>query len=486
MRRDGGRASPRRHICPRPRRPRADRVAHRGRHASRSGRRRRRRGRRRRRFARVFPIVHSALHLDDVARESTRRAPERIRGESIQHGLVDASRFAPASRRAPFPVARRSSPPPSAFRARRLLRSARSTPLPPPDPRRLSAQARRGLERARLPRVAPSRERPTPEFRRQRQRAPRAREQAGAVGCPSRELGAAEGALKARDARQRDLERRLARHEGDEVMKEAANLNDMMTNAMRDVRGFFSRAGNGARAPARRLPRRRERVPSRRLPRRARRRRASQDVSAETYVAFDVVSIHIRRGSIPRPERVRDQTQIQNACGVRGRLRTGAVDQGGRLRRRARRVAARVRGTGGDARRARGVVGVHAASRRDDQSVVDRRRRQTRDETARRKRANLNSNRCDSSSATATATAKHLRRSLTRARDIVRDALGAAASAASAGVPVAFDPDPTTISLRSTPGRRRRRRRFPRWRRSRTRVRSRAGANDRVEWRATC
>ena len=363
MRRDGGRASPRRHICPRPRRPRADRVAQRGRHASRSGRRRRRRGRRRRRFARVSPIVHSALRLDDVARESTRRAPERIRGESIQHGLVDASRFAPASRRAPFPVARRSSPPFSAFRARRLLRSARSTPLPPPDPRRRFAQARRGLERARLPRVAPSRERPTPEFRRQRQRAPRAREQAGAVGCASREIGRRRGraALLERDARQRDLERRLARHEGDQVMKEAANLNDVMTNAMRDVRGFFSRAGNDANERGRDGA-----------------RSSSQDVRAETTVAFDVVSIHVRRGSIPRPERFRDHTQIQDARGVRGRRRTGALDQGGRLRRRAASVAARVRGTGGDAREARGVVGVHAASRRDDQSVVDRRRRQTR------------------------------------------------------------------------------------------------------------
>ena len=56
-------------------------------------------------------------------------------------------------------------------------------------------------------------------------------------------LVAAEDALLERDARQRDLERRLARHEGDQVMKEAANLNDVMTNAMRDVRGFFSRAG---------------------------------------------------------------------------------------------------------------------------------------------------------------------------------------------------------------------------------------------------
>ena len=167
MRRDGGRASPRRHICPRPRRPRADRVAQRGRHASRSGRRRRRRGRRRRRFARVSPIVHSALRLDDVARESTRRAPERIRGESLQHGLVDASRFAPASRRAPFPVARRSSPPFSAFRARRLLRSARSTPLPPPRsaqtfrsgperPRARPSPPRRALARTPHPRVSTS------------------------------------------------------------------------------------------------------------------------------------------------------------------------------------------------------------------------------------------------------------------------------------------------------------------------------------------
>ena len=187
MRRDGGRASPRRHICPRPRRPRADRVAQRGRHASRSGRRRRRRGRRRRRFARVSPIVHSALRLDDVARESTRRAPERIRGESLQHGLVDASRFAPPRRDA-RPSPSRAVP----LRLfRRFARVASSGALAqprsrPPDPRRRSAQARRGLERARLPRVAPSRERPTPEFRRQRQRAPRAREQAGAVGCASR------------------------------------------------------------------------------------------------------------------------------------------------------------------------------------------------------------------------------------------------------------------------------------------------------------
>lgn len=162
MRRDGRRASPRRHICPRPRRPRADRVAQRGRHASRSGRRRRRRGRRRRRFARVSPIVHSALHLDDVARESTRRAPERIRGESIQHGLVDASRFAPPRRDA------RPSPPRAApLRLPRLLRSARSTPLPPPrsaqtfrsgpeKPRARPSPPRRALARTPHPRVSTS------------------------------------------------------------------------------------------------------------------------------------------------------------------------------------------------------------------------------------------------------------------------------------------------------------------------------------------
>ena len=164
MRRDGGRASPRRHICPRPRRPRADRVAQRGRHASRSGRRRRRRGRRRRRFARVSPIVHSALRLDDVARESTRRAPSESGASHSSTGSWMRRGSPPASRRAPFPVARRSSPPFSAFRARRLLRSARSTPLPPPR----SAQTfRSGPERPPSAPVSPAsrpRAAPTPSF----------------------------------------------------------------------------------------------------------------------------------------------------------------------------------------------------------------------------------------------------------------------------------------------------------------------------------
>ena len=73
----------------------------------------------------------------------------------------------PASRRAPFPVARRSSPPFSAFRARRLLRSARSTPLPPPRsaqtfrsrperPRARPSPPRRALARTPQPRVSTS------------------------------------------------------------------------------------------------------------------------------------------------------------------------------------------------------------------------------------------------------------------------------------------------------------------------------------------
>ena len=201
--------------------------------------------------------LHPALHRDDVARGSTRRAPERVRRESIQHGLVDAPRFAPASRRAPFvapPRVSRASPPPGKL----------AHPVPAP-PIRADFLFRPG-EASSAPVSPVSRPRanaPPPSFDVSDNARLALENKQAQVDALRAKLSAAEDALKARDARQKDLERRLARHEGDAVMQEAASLNDMMTNAMRDVRGFFSRAGSAPSATPPRTPS----TPTRRLSR---------------------------------------------------------------------------------------------------------------------------------------------------------------------------------------------------------------------------
>ena len=266
-------------------------------------------------------------------------------------------------------------------------------------------------------------------------------------------LGAAEGALKARDARQRDLERRLARHEGDEVMKEAANLNDMMTNAMRDVRGFFSRAGNVARAPRADFPAdaneyRRDGSPEERVDAAPRRTSALRPTSRSMLSRFTSGG-----------DRSRDPSASETK--PKSKTRVAFVDDSeqARLIKEGDYVAALAA-----SRRACAELAETLAAREASLESTRRRAETTKasltaavakldDETARRKRAEseLESVRFFVRDGDGDGEA-HLRRSLTRARDIVRDALGAAASAASAGVPVAFRSGPDDDFLRFDAG----------------------------------
>ena len=234
-------------------------------------------------------------------------------------------------------------------------------------------------------------------------------------------LVAAEDALLERDARQRDLERRLARHEGDQVMKEAANLNDVMTNAMRDVRGFFSRAGNDANE--------RDRDGSPEAPRRT---------SALRPPSRSMLSRFTSGG-----DRSRDPSAFETT--PKSKTRVAFVDDAeqARLIKEGDYVAALAA-----SRRACAELAETLAAREASLASTRRRAETTKasltaavakldDETARRKRAEseLESVRFFVRDGDGDG-AQHLRRSLTRARDIVRDALGAAASAASAGVPI--------------------------------------------------
>ena len=232
---------------------------------------------------------------------------------------------------------------------------------------------------------------------------------------------AAEDALLERDARQRDLERRLARHEGDQVMKEAANLNDVMTNAMRDVRGFFSRAGNDANE--------RDRDGASEAPRRT---------SALRPPSRSMLSRFTSGG-----DRSRDPSAFETT--PKSKTRVAFVDDAeqARLIKEGDYVAALAA-----SRRACAEL-AETLGKREASLASTRRRAETTkasltaavakldDETARRKRAEseLESVRFFVRDGDGDG-AQHLRRSLTRARDIVRDALGAAASAASAGVPI--------------------------------------------------
>ena len=239
-------------------------------------------------------------------------------------------------------------------------------------------------------------------------------------------LGAAEDALKARDARQRDLERRLARHEGDQVMKEAANLNDMMTNAMRDVRGFFSRSGNAANE------RRRDGSPEARVDAAPRRTSALRPTSRSMLSRFTSGG-----------DRSRDPSASETTPTSKTRVAFVDDSEQARLIKEGDYVAALAA-----SRRACAEL-AETLGKREASLASTRRRAETTkasltaavakldDETARRKRAEseLESVRFFVRDGDGDG-AQHLRRSLTRARDIVRDALGAAASAASAGVPI--------------------------------------------------
>ena len=288
-------------------------------------------------------------------------------------------------------------------------------------------------------------------------------------------LSAAEDALKARDARQKDLERRLARHEGDAVMQEAASLNDMMTNAIRDVRGFFSRAGS---APSATPPANADDADASPLawldgdddgaggvPVRRRETSPEESVDGEPRGARASALKPRSRSMLSRSTTGGDRTRDGSASAStladetkpkpKSKSRVAFVDDSEQARlikegdyvaalaasRRkcaelAETLAAREASLESTRRRAETTkASLTAASAKLEDEIARRKRAESRLELA-KFGARDGGDGDDEDGETQT-----LRRTLTRARDIVRDALGAAASAASAGVPVGIRRD---------------------------------------------